>query len=118
MIAWLAVALGGAIGTIIRFGLLKVVPPAWGTMPTLLANIISCLVLGYCLHKTSLVQHVETRLLLTTGLCGGMSTFSTLIYELYQYYVNGNLYQGVFYLIASIGLGIASLFVGIQLASN
>jgi CrcB protein len=115
MMAWFGVAIGGAIGTIIRYGLLKICPTSWGSIPTLLSNIVACFILGYCMQKSSLVQHTNIMLLLTTGLCGGMSTFSTLIYELYQYYVNGTLYLGIFYLFITIVLGISSLAIGIKL---
>lgn len=71
------VAAGGAVGASIRWGLLEALhaDAGWPTW-TLLANLVGCAVLGALRGRRR-----STTLLLGTGLAGGLTTFSTLAYE-------------------------------------
>ncbi|MCC6659486.1 MAG: fluoride efflux transporter CrcB [Phycisphaerales bacterium] len=77
---FLLVGLGGAAGSMARYGV-ALAATRWGSFPvgTLLVNIGGCAaigVLGY-LSLGGGVMRAETRLLLITGLLGGLTTFST-----------------------------------------
>lgn len=83
---YLIVAVGGGIGAAARYalsvwvhGLLGAAFP-WGT---LLVNVIGSFVIGLVmvLSIDRGVISPEVRLLLTTGFCGGLTTFSTFSYE-------------------------------------
>ena len=82
----LAVALGGAIGASIRFGVNQLMlnvfnaPLFWGT---LLVNVVGCFLMGLSYHY--LVTHggvsEATKLFVTVGLLGALTTWSTFSME-------------------------------------
>ncbi|MDD3608456.1 MAG: fluoride efflux transporter CrcB [Halothiobacillaceae bacterium] len=81
----LAVALGAALGALLRWGLGLWLNPAWPTLPlgTLAANLTGGYLVGLALavfmHWPSIAP--EWRLFLVTGLLGGLTTFSTFSAE-------------------------------------
>ena len=83
---FLSVALGGAMGAMLRYGLsgwLHTLTGAVFPVGTLAVNIIGSAVIGLVLQLSTerFLMPAELRLLLTTGLCGGLTTFSTFSYE-------------------------------------
>lgn len=81
----LAVALGGMLGCLLRWGLaltfnryFPIIPPG-----TLAANLIGCYVIGMALALFAANPGIpiEWKLLVTTGFCGGLTTFSTFSAE-------------------------------------
>lgn len=91
----LMVGLGSFAGGVLRFLLTRFVQInsmssfPWGTTAV---NLLGCLVLGvlYGLFSRGLLLHTETRLFLTVGLCGGFTTFSTLMNESFLLLKEGN----------------------------
>jgi CrcB protein len=82
----LAVALGGALGAAARYGLSGWLHALTGMIfpiGTLGVNVAGSFVIGLVLHMATdrFILPLETRLFLTTGLCGGLTTFSTFSYE-------------------------------------
>src|ERR1700729_1716326 len=81
-----AIFAGGALGTLLRAGLAEAFPhPAtsW-PWPTFTVNVVAALVLGYAVTRLQerLPLSSYRRPLLGTGLCGGLSTFSTIPVEI------------------------------------
>ena len=80
-----AVFAGGALGTVARAGLatLMVTDPGRWPWPTFIVNIVGAFLLGY--FTTRLLERLPVssyrRPLLGTGLCGGLTTFSTMQVE-------------------------------------
>jgi CrcB protein len=114
------VGLGSAVGGMARFLLGKWVYslyPQTFPLPTLIINIIGCfligLIFGYSIKTGTL--SAETRLLLTTGLCGGFTTFSAFAYENIQLMKNGDYTMVVVYITASVVLGIVAAFLGMEI---
>jgi CrcB protein len=80
-----AVFVGGAVGTILRaaLGTLGVADPGRWPWPTFTVNVVGTFLLGYVV--TRLVERLPLsryrRPILGTGLCGGLTTFSTMQVE-------------------------------------
>ena len=82
--------------------------------PTLSVNLLGCLLIGllYTLSEhCSLAQ--EYRLLLTVGLCGGFTTFSTFSNEALHLLRSGMHWQFACYVCGSVALGLAGVFAGL-----
>jgi len=99
-----AVFVGGAIGTAARatLGTLLVSDPAHWPWATFVVNIVGAFLLGY--FTTRLLERLPLssyrRPLLGTGLCGGLTTFSTMQVETlkmleHHHYALAAVYVGV-----------------------
>lgn len=119
--AWLWVFLGGGLGSLARYGLARLIPPAEladGDFPwaTLLANLLACIVLGIGLglaSKELLSRPLQVFLL--TGFCGGFSTFSTFAAELLLLGEEGHTWILLLYLLASLVLGVLALWLALMI---
>jgi CrcB protein len=80
-----AVAVGGMLGCLMRWFLALFLNRYFPTIPpgTLAANLIGCYVIGVALavFTANPALPVEWRLFITTGFCGGLTTFSTFSAE-------------------------------------
>jgi CrcB protein len=76
-----AIALGGAIGALARYGVGEAMPHRPGAFPwsTFLINVSGCLLIGVLLVVITEVRtvHPLSRPFLGTGVLGGFTTFST-----------------------------------------
>lgn len=114
------VGLGGGAGSIARFLCQKFVYE-WYPHPfplgTFLVNISGCFLIGifYELAEKGNLLTPEWRILLTTGFCGGFTTFSTFAYENINLLRNGDIMYFMLYIIASVILGILATWLGIVL---
>lgn len=84
---------GGGCGAALRYGIGKLITNVYaGNFPlaTLIANTISCIILGFVMVKlTNLSLNENTKMFLIIGVCGGLSTFSTFSFETFELLKNG-----------------------------
>lgn len=120
----LMVFAGGGMGSVLRYAIgliqahlrLNPISTLGQTMfpwPTLTANVLGCVLIGlfYSL-STRLGWSPELRLLLTTGLCGGFTTFSTFSNEGLQLMRQGHIAMFALYVAVTLVLGLAAVAVG------
>jgi CrcB protein len=113
-----AVFAGGFIGTIARAELAEALPCTTGQWPwaTFAVNILGALMLGH--FATRLQERLPVsayrRPFLGTGVCGGLTTFSTMQVELLRILDAGDVVLAVAY----GGVSILAGFTGVALATN
>lgn len=115
------IALGSAIGGAGRYLLGGLVQRSFaGTFPTgtLFVNITGSFLLGLLLRYAVDTPTVtpEFRALLTVGLCGGYTTFSTFSYESLALMKDGDWGRAALYVALSLGLSLLATFLGVAAA--
>jgi CrcB protein len=114
-----AVFVGGALGTLARAGLETLAAPDPGhwPWPTFTVNIVGAFLLGY--FTTRLLERLPVssyrRPLLGTGLCGGLTTFSTMQVEILKMVEHKHYGLAAGYTAASIVAGLLALYLATML---
>ncbi len=117
-----AVAAGGAVGGLLRFGVSHLLPrsPAGFPWATLLTNISGSFLLA--LVVTLVVRRFPSThdrlLFFATGVLGTYTTFSTLAVEIDLLIANGHSATAGFYLLASLAIGLLAAWAGILTAGS
>jgi CrcB protein len=109
-----AVFVGGFIGAIARVGLIEAFPvrPGQWPWPTFAANMAAAVMLGYFVTRLQerLPPTRYRRSFLGTGLCGALSTFSTMMVELLAMLDRDDWLLAAGYTAASITGGLVLVF--------
>lgn len=113
----LIVALGGGVGSALRYAVSKFVQDNMsGAFPyhTFAVNIVGCLLIGlfYGLAARGHLGNNTTTLLLTTGLCGGFTTFSTFCNENIALLRGDNAFVALLYIASSMFCGLLAVMFG------
>ena len=117
----LAIYAGGTIGALARVGLAAALPHGADSWPwaTFAVNMVGALLLGY--FVAGLRDHPEESLthpFLTTGICGTLTTFSTLQLELYGLVDGGDLGLAAVYCAVTLLAGYACVRLGMAYESR
>jgi CrcB protein len=112
------VALGGALGSAARYLVGIAVQSRSGLdfpLGTLMVNLTGCLLLGFLVRYALATPMIspEIRALLTTGLCGGYTTFSTFGYETVALLEEGDWRRATLYVALSVAGSLLAVFLGI-----
>jgi fluoride exporter len=114
-----AIFAGGALGALARAALatLAAPDPARWPWPTFTVNIVGAFLVGY--FTTRLLERLPLssyrRPLLGTGLCGGLTTFSTMQVETLRMIQTGHWGLAVGYTIVSIVVGLVAVHLATAL---
>lgn len=83
----------------------------WGTM---VVNVLGCFVIGMlnALFERGHVMNTDLRMFLTTGFCGGFTTFSTFMQENCTLLSDGRFVHFSLYSILSFALGLFAACAG------
>lgn len=123
-IRWAALAAGGVAGALLRWSLLRRttrIDPGWATLA---ANLLACALLGAAGSLPAPSEPAAAPLaaalpaFLTTGLCGSLSTFSTLCGDAFRQARSAPRRRVVVFLTAHLTGGPLALWLGSQLGST
>ena len=114
-----AIFAGGALGTLLRAALAEAFPhpaTAW-PWPTFAVNVVAAFLLGYFVTRLQerLPLSSYRRPLLGTGLCGGLSTFSTMQVEILKMLDAHAWGLALGYAAASVAAGYAAIYLATAL---
>lgn len=117
---WLLVIAGAAVGAPLRYLTDRAVQSRhdtvfpWGTFTV---NVTGCLVLGLLTGAvTAGAASSHVQLLLGTGLCGALTTYSTFSYETLRLAEDGARFYAAANVVASVVAGLGAVFAGVTLA--
>jgi CrcB protein len=116
-----AIAVGAAAGGVSRFYLASAIQQRLGaSFPwgTLAINLTGSLLLGFIIRYALATPAVsiEMRAMLTTGFCGGYTTFSTFSYETAVLLEEGQFGRAAAYSLGSVVLALRGTVLGFLLA--
>lgn len=118
--AFLFVGIGGFAGACTRYIITKAFTHAAPNFPfgTLASNIIAALAIGFIIgaERQAGALPANTKLFLTTGLLGGLSTFSTFSLETVNLFENGRYLASAGNILLNVGISILFVIAGISLA--
>lgn len=113
---WLLVIAGATVGAPLRYLTDRTIQSRhdsvlpWGTFAV---NVTGCLILGL-LTGAALSPHLQ--LLLGTGLCGALTTYSTFSYETLRLAEQGARLYSLLNVLVSVIAGLGAAFAGVAIA--
>jgi CrcB protein len=117
--AWVAVAIGGALGSVGRFWLAGAMASLtgprfpWGTLLiNVLGSFVIGLVGGMTLAPARVGMHPDIRIFLMTGVCGGFTTFSAFSLQTLELLQGGDIVPAFGYAIGSVLLCLIATYCG------
>lgn len=120
MASIMAVALGGAIGAVLRYMIVTVLANfSLILMPlgVILCNIVGSFLLGiviaWSLKDPLITENMKT--FLQVGILGAFTTFSTFALEVFYITEKGQYFVAIIYILLSLVLSIGGFFVGMNI---
>lgn len=120
MVAYLIVFLGAGVGGALRHGVNLTCARycgtefPWGTMIiNILGSTVMGLAAGYFAFKATEAWSQHARLLLTTGVLGGFTTFSAFSLDAMLLWERGQNVVALVYVVGSVLLGLLGLALGL-----
>ena len=119
---YLAIAVGGAFGSMLRYWVGATISSRMGMRfpyGTLIVNITACVLLGFAstVLGKRLELNPEWRFLIAIGFVGAYSTFSTFEWETFSIVRSGAMLMAGLYAVTSLIFGLAATWCGALLAN-
>ena len=113
----LYVGIGGFIGAALRYLISQCTSKACiSQMPygTLIVNVIGAILIGFIMELSLSTNSISPnmRLFLTTGIMGGLTTFSSFSYETMGLFSKGNISLGLLNVCLNLFLSLGGVLVG------
>jgi CrcB protein len=122
---WLAVAVGGALGSIARHGVNVLIHDRWPMMrfplATLVVNIVGCLAIGVLaglIMSDRLALRVHWREFVFVGILGGFTTFSTFGLDTVTLARTSSMPAALWNVLAHVGVGLFAVQAGLFFGSR
>jgi len=121
MTPYLLVAIGGAIGSVLRYGTGVAVGSVWRDpfpLGTLLINIAGSAIMGLFVGLMSRMLPAwqnDARLFFAVGVLGGFTTFSSFSLDAIAMLERGDLVPAAIYVVVSVAGGLFALWLALQL---
>ena len=117
MTKYLIIALGGAIGSMLRFWAGGYVSGPLGTRfpyGTFVINVTASFLIGFIMTVLAERTHLSPswRYLLVIGFLGGYSTFSSFEYETFRVFEDGEFLIAAMNIALSVGVGFVAVWIG------
>jgi CrcB protein len=119
MYPYLLVAVGGAIGSMLRYGSGVAVGRVWRDafpLGTMLVNIVGSLVMGLFVGLMARLLPAwqnDARLFFAVGTLGGFTTFSSFSLDAITMLERGDVLPAAIYVLVSVGAGFLALWLGL-----
>lgn len=118
---WLLIAIGGAVGSVLRYAANRVAAHYFGSdtvVGIFAVNVLGSFALGFLvtvfIHRSGLP--IELRAMATVGLLGGFTTFSTLAYDGVRLLSSGEYMRAGLSLAANVVVGLLAAWLGVLAA--
>jgi CrcB protein len=122
---WLAIAIGGALGSLARHGVNQLVHTRWLTtrfpVATIAVNLIGCFVIGLLaglLAAERITLRLHWREFVFVGLLGGFTTFSTFGLDTFLLARTHSVPQAALNVAGQVVAGLVAVWVGYHLGSR
>lgn len=109
------IAVGSALGGMARYTMTAMVNDRTNAafpVGTLAVNVLGCLIIGILVELLGARVSHATQVFLTTGFCGGFTTFSTFSFETIYLFEQGLWQRALVYTGLSVAGGLGAFWVG------
>lgn len=125
MLAWIAVGVGGALGSMARHGVNRLVTDQWPALrfplATAIVNTLGCCIIGVLaglLVSSRLPMRFMWREFVFVGFLGGFTTFSTFGLETITLLRTGNANQAMLNIAIQVLCGLGGVYVGLVMCQR